>query len=363
VPGLKRIVSKLLQWFSHHGRDLPWRGVTDPYAIWISEVMLQQTQVQTVLPYWRRWMHDLPTIASLAKAPTARVLKLWEGLGYYHRARNLQRAAQVIVQAHGGRFPEASADVLALPGIGRYTAGAICSIAFDQPAPILDGNVMRVLARVYGIEGDPRAKPVNSALWSLAQDLVQKAHAETRWPRPCAHFNQALMELGALICRPKQAQCSLCPLRQDCVARREGRVDRLPGIGKRPAITPLRYAAFVACAKGQVLVRQRAERVVNAGLWEFPNLDITNTPEASPVALASACFGFSVPQVELLCSIQHTITRYRIRLDAYWIEANAKTFKVIPNAGAWLRYPQLDRLAFTSAHRKIIAKARDRLRQ
>src|SRR5436190_20222920 len=172
---IKALVPALLTWFKTNARDLPWRCTRDPYAIWISEIMLQQTQVQTVIPYWRRWMRELPTVQSLARARPEKVLKLWEGLGYYTRARNLQKAARIIVDRHGGRFPERFDEVLALPGIGRSTSGAICSIAFNQPTPILDGNVIRVLTRIFGIAENPREKPVADKLWKLAEAFVRAA--------------------------------------------------------------------------------------------------------------------------------------------------------------------------------------------
>src|SRR5438105_1972274 len=215
-----RIVRELLRWFGEHARDLPWRRTRDPYAIWVSEIMLQQTQVKTVLPYWDRWMRALPTIETLAKARPRTIHKLWEGLGYYTRVRNMQKAARLICDAHGGKFPETFEEILALPGIGRYTAGAICSIGFNQPTPILDGNVVRVLSRVFGINGNSREKLTNKRLWRIAGELVQQA-AELKGNLPrfrvhatrrCSHFNQSLMELGALVCRPKEPQCLLCPI-------------------------------------------------------------------------------------------------------------------------------------------------------
>ena len=170
-----KLISALLDWFYTNARDLPWRRTRDPYAIWISEIMLQQTQVKTVIPFWNRWMKALPTIEAAAQAPSAKIHKLWEGLGYYTRVRNLQKAAQIIMERHGGKFPEKFEDVLALPGIGRYTAGAICSIAFNQPKPILDGNVIRVLTRLFGIAANPKEKVTNAQLWQLAEDLVGRA--------------------------------------------------------------------------------------------------------------------------------------------------------------------------------------------
>jgi A/G-specific adenine glycosylase len=170
---VKTVVSALLKWFAVNARDLPWRRTRDPYAIWVSEIMLQQTQVKTVVPYWERWMLALPNIRSLAKVSPQKIHKLWEGLGYYTRVRNMQRAAQVIVNEHDGKYPRDFDAVLALPGIGRYTAGAICSIAFNHPTPILDGNVIRVLTRLFGVKGDPREKKTNSKLWKIAEDLVK----------------------------------------------------------------------------------------------------------------------------------------------------------------------------------------------
>lgn len=170
-----RLVIALLDWFAQSARDLPWRRTRDPYAIWVSEIMLQQTQVKTVIPFWERWMRELPTIQAAANAPSEKIHKLWEGLGYYTRVRNLQKAAQFVMENHGGKFPENFEDVLALPGIGRYTAGAVCSIAFNQATPILDGNVIRVLTRVFGIAENPKAKETNARLWQLAEELVQNS--------------------------------------------------------------------------------------------------------------------------------------------------------------------------------------------
>jgi A/G-specific adenine glycosylase len=182
VSKTHRLVPLLLDWFTANARDLPWRRTRDAYAIWVSEIMLQQTQVKTVLPYWERWMRELPTIEAVAKAPSAKIHKLWEGLGYYTRVRNLQKAARDVMEKHGGKFPKKFDDVLALPGIGRYTAGAICSIAFNQPTPILDGNVIRVLTRIFGFAENPKEKQTNARLWQLAEELVSKAGG-ARHPR------------------------------------------------------------------------------------------------------------------------------------------------------------------------------------
>jgi A/G-specific adenine glycosylase len=356
VSGRIRIRS-LLAWFAENARDLPWRRTTDPYAIWISEVMLQQTQVQTVIPYWERWMTRVPDVRTLARTKFETILKLWEGLGYYSRAKNLHQAAQIIMDQHHGSFPDGYEAVLALPGIGRYTAGAICSIAFDQPTPILDGNVVRVLTRLYGISDNVRSQRTKARLWRKAEQLIQTAARSRAVPgRRCSMFNQALMELGATICTPKQPQCPTCPVHLFCVARRTGLTDRLPNLGQRAASTPRRFAAFIVCHGKHVLVRQRPGGTVNAHLWEFPNLEVTGEP-ASVEELACQCLGWRPESLKQLCVIRHAITRYRIRLDAYQAVGN-KARKVPLVAGRWCTPRELEKLAFPSAHRGIIRALR-----
>ena len=318
-PALVRaIVNRLLRWFTANARDLPWRRTLDPYAIWVSEIMLQQTQVSTVIPYWERWMRELPDIQSLARAPEQKVLKLWEGLGYYTRARNLHRAAKAL---NGDPFPRKFEDVLALPGIGRYTAGAICSIVFNQATPILDGNVRRVLSRIFA---------TNEDLWKIAEDLVGKTHS-------CGALNQALMELGAIICTPREPRCRECPVMNQCLARKSGRIDEFPAKPARAAVTHRRFAVFVYRHKGRYLVRQRPDDVVNARLWEFPNVELNGEPS---------------PKGARLCAFQHTITRYRIAVEAFLLEQKPKS------AGKWFPLAQLDQLPFSSAHRKILVALR-----
>lgn len=339
------VVRALLKWFSENARDLPWRKTSDPYAIWISEIMLQQTQVKTVIPYWERWLLKLPSIRNLAMAKPERVLKLWEGLGYYSRARNLQTAARIILQKHGGKFPENFDCILALPGIGRYTAGAICSIAFDQPKPILDGNVIRVLTRVFGISGNPRETKTNAHLWSLAEQLVSNSKLKTK-KRSCSFLNQSLMELGALICTPRQPKCLSCPLKKNCIAFQENRIADLPNLGKRAELTRRRFVAFIVKERGKFLVCQRPAGIVNANLWEFPNLELREN-ETSPRHKS-----FKVPTgAAPFCTITHSITRYRITLDVFIAERSASGQMPV---GKWLRLADLRKLAFSSAHRKIL---------
>ncbi len=280
----------MLDWFHANARDLPWRRTRNPYAIWVSEIMLQQTQVKTVLPFWERWMRELPTIEAAAHASPDKIHKLWEGLGYYTRARNLQKAARFILEKHGGRFPEEFDDILALPGIGRYTAGAISSIAFNQPAPILDGNVMRVLTRIFGITENPRKRKTNQLLWQLATELVENSKGH------CSYLNQSLMELGALVCTPRTPRCANCPIKRLCVAFKENRVDELPNLGRRAAATARRFVAFVVESCGKFLVRQRPANVVNAHLWEFPNVEV-NGAVVDAAKIFKLQFGFAPPSL------------------------------------------------------------------
>ena len=353
-----RLVAALLRWFAENARDLSWRRTLDPYAIWVSEIMLQQTQVKTVIPYWERWMRQLPTLRALAKAPPEKVLKLWEGLGYYTRARNLQKAARQIVRGHGGRFPTGFDDILALPGVGRYTAGAIASIAFNQPAPILDGNVIRVLTRLFGIGENPRAKDTNLQLWGLARALVGLAanfqfsifNSQFSLAGPCSALNQSLMELGALVCTPRQPRCGECPVRRHCAARKADRVEMIPNLGKRPSATARRFAAFLVGRQGQWLVQQRPAGVINAHLWEFPNVEVS--ARATLADAASRLFGSKVQKLAPLATVKHSITRYRICLEACLTATRGK----LPafDGARWLLLPELEHLPFTSAHRKVL---------
>jgi A/G-specific adenine glycosylase len=308
--------------------------------------MLQQTQVKTVIPYWKRWMHKLPTIQSLAKAKPETIHKLWEGLGYYTRVRNMQKAAQQIVLEHGGRFPREYEAILNLPGIGRYTAGAIASIAFNEPRPILDGNVIRVLTRLFGIRGDPREKSINEQLWQLADNLVHAA------PQACSQLNQSLMELGATVCTPRQPKCSACPLKRHCVAHKMGREEQFPEVRPRVKSTHRRFIAFVIEDRGRLLVRQRPKGIVNAHLWEFPNVELNGTKHG-PHALAKTELGFAPAALEKRGEFKHSITRYRITVEIFHGQVN-RPLGARKQSGQWVQRDALDALAFTAAHRRIL---------
>jgi A/G-specific adenine glycosylase len=355
---LPQLVSSLLRWYAQHARALPWRQTEDPYAIWISEVMLQQTRVETVRPYWIRWLQRLPTLTRLARARPATVLKLWEGLGYYRRARNLQAAAQCILKDHGGRFPQQLDVLQQLPGIGRYTAGAICSIAFNQPTPILDGNVIRLLTRLHGIRADPLQSAVRTRLWALAGALVQEAAIrQSPGQRDCAALNQGLMELGATICTPRAPRCEACPWSSDCLAKRHGEIQRIPALPRRSELTERQVRVLAVLDGDRFLVRQQPRGSINAGLWEFPTV-VVNGAEANWRRVAGAkpsmrTPAWSVPWLTLI----HSITRYRIRMQVYLVRAGVERQEDKAHE-RWCTAQQLERLPMSAAHRKIVHRLR-----
>ncbi len=252
----------LLTWFDSVRRDLPWRGTKDPYAILVSELMLQQTQVQTVLPYYQRFMQRFPDLCTLALASQEEVLRYWSGLGYYRRGRNLHRAAQTILSEHGGTIPSEKGQLLSLPGIGEYTAGAVLSIAFDQSVPLVDGNVERVLARFFAMDKDIATPEGKKTIWKLAESLVPAA-------RPGCH-NQALMELGATVCLPTHPKCQECPLSGECQALSLGKVLELPIKTRRTQREKVLEAVLLVECEGQWLLTNRNEEGLYAGLWQFP---------------------------------------------------------------------------------------------
>jgi len=351
-PDPNILVISLLGWFQTHARDLPWRKQTQAYGVWVSEIMLQQTQVATVIPFWNRWMKRLPDIPTLAKAKPTTVIKLWEGLGYYSRPRNLQAAARRMRQIHRAQVPNTLQELLALPGIGRYTAGAILSIAFDQPAPILDGNVMRVLARLFRLAGDPRTGELNRKLWQLSGELVQCASlAGHPTRRPCAAFNQALMELGALICLPSNPACDACPVRSVCGAYLHGEVDGLPSPRPKQRYRKQRMAAFVLQKGNRFFVRQRPSFGVNSRLWEFPGAEFSRKSEIAKAAATELDAKLSEPTPFL--TIHHAIMNRRITTEAYRVIPKSDSLAPLTTA-RFYTMPQLRRLTFPSAHRRIV---------
>ncbi len=324
VEQKSRIVEELVTWYRTHKRDLPWRGAT-PYAVWVSEIMLQQTQVATVIPFFVRFTERFPTVEALAEAPLEEMLKYWAGLGYYARARNLHRAAQAVTERFGGNLPRTAEEIESLPGIGRYTSGAILSIAFDVPRPLVDANVTRVLSRVFGLRGDPKSTANQAALWSLAEQLVPLE-------RP-GEFNQGLMELGALVCSPADPKCDRCPLLPDCVAGNSADPSALPEFPPgRATIAVTHSAALIRDSNGRILIAQRPPHGLWGGLWEFPRV-VCATGESPAEGAARAAWEVVGLEVEIgakVGRIKHGVTHHRITL--YGFDARPHDPHPIPQA-------------------------------
>jgi A/G-specific adenine glycosylase len=341
----------LLAWFSARKRDLPWRRTKDPYRIWLSEIMLQQTRVAAVVPYYNNFLLRFPDMQALARARAEAVLSHWAGLGYYSRARNLLRAAQEIDARHGGRFPCEYDAALALPGIGRYTAAAVLSIAYDQPLAVLDGNVARVLARLGALRGDLRAPALWRKLEATAQDLLAR--------RTPGDWNQAMMELGATVCVPKSPKCGECPVAKWCRARKLGIEEQLPNARKKRAAVKVTLAAAVLVdPRGRtILVRQTSnDGALFSRMWQFPALETKSDAASGLANYLRETFKLRVADEEMirLKTARHAVTFREIRLESFLIRV-----KRLPQiAGA--RTPLLGHfghLAVSSATRKIVGAA------
>ncbi len=338
--------NSLLAWYRANRRDLPWRRTKDPYAIWISEAMLQQTRVETVLAYWPKFLVRFPDIASLARAREEDVLAAWSGLGYYRRARSLREAAIAIVERHDGEFPKDRASVLALPGIGPYTAGAVLSIAFGQREPIVDGNVARVFSRLFAIEDELGSTNSQRRLWELAQELLPKSGDAGDW-------NQALMELGAMLCTARDPNCDACPLAERCLALAENRVAQLPRVKARP--TPLDVAVVVLIVRrdGAWLFEQRSEKAARmAGLWELPTREIGVHRGLFRAAWEPGGLFSSGRE---LGRARHTITRHRIEVHVR--EGELAVGASLPTAFRWIEPRAATKLGLTGMAKKVLALA------
>jgi len=298
-------------WYRENARDLPWRRTSDPYAIWVSEIMLQQTRVETVIPYYQRWLIELPTLQALVLADQDQVLKLWEGLGYYSRALNLHKAANLIVKNFNGNLPEDTKALESLPGIGRYTAGAIASIAFDHHAPILDGNIKRVFSRLFNISTPLKTSETEKELWRIAGNLLPADNP--------GEFNQALMELGALVCLPNNPDCNCCPLQNDCLANQFNLQGDLPVRVEKSPQPHLQVTAAVIKKGGQVLLAKRPSKGLLGGMWEFPG-GKQEKNETLPEALEREIkeeLDATIKVGEHLGTYQHAYTHYKVTLHAY----------------------------------------------
>lgn len=351
-PNAPKIAEALLNWFAVHQRDLPWRRSSDPYRIWVSEVMLQQTRVETVIPYYHRWFDRFPTLRSLAEAPEEEVLKAWEGLGYYSRARNLHGAVQEIVAHYGDQLPDDPEAVSRLRGVGPYTAGAILSIAFNRALPAVDGNVMRVLARLCLIRDDIASPRTRAAMEGLAGGLIPGGQAGS--------FNQALMELGALVCSPARPKCLACPVAEYCQARLEGVADQLPVKAKARAPRPVTVVSAVIWQDGRLLLAQRPTDGLLGGLWEFPGGELPEglTPERGLHRLLHDRYGVELEVEARIAEVNHTFSHLVWRLMAYTARlAPEDRLPERPDL-RWVDAGGLARIAMPVAHQKVLEAAR-----
>lgn len=336
----------LLGWYERAQRELPWRlprgsaGQIDPYRVLVSELMLQQTQVATVVPYFQRFMSVLPTVADLAAADEQQVLRLWQGLGYYARARNLQAAARKIVAEFGGAIPESLEALLSLPGIGRYTAGAVASIAFGQRAPIVDGNVARVLCRLAMIQTHPREPATAAVLWTLAEEILPRTSL--------GEFNSALMELGATVCTPRNPKCSDCPVRKFCRAAAAGKQNSIPP-PRRAMPTPLvRRWTIGLRRRGRWLIEQRPPSGRWAGMWQFVTIEAGRTTPSA--ALMSRRLGLCVCNLKRIGRVRHALSHRRYVFEVFAAEARQNGVR---RPGKWVRMEELDRYPLPRPQTKI----------
>jgi len=305
------LAERLLNWYMENARSLPWRGLKDPYATWVAEIMLQQTRVETVEAYFERWMNRFPTIRSLAEAPLQQALKEWEGLGYYSRARNLHRAAQIVAHEHAGRLPADVAALRKLPGVGRYTAGAIASFAFGLDYPALDGNARRVLARVFNVVEEARSATGEKKLWELAEQNLPPGRA--------GDYNQALMDLGAVICISRSPRCGVCPLQDICRAYALGVQEQRPVRKARAKLPHYTVTAAIVRKNGKVLIAQRPPRGLLGGMWEFPG-GKTQPGENLATGLQREIgeeLGAAIEVGEIFGVYQHAYTHFRVTLHAF----------------------------------------------
>ena len=352
---MARLRRSLLQWYGRSGRDLPWRRHATPYAIWVSEIMLQQTQVKTVIPYYHRWLDRFGDVQALAAADLQDVLKAWQGLGYYARARNLHKAAGEVVSQHNGIFPNRFEEVLALPGIGRSTAGGILSAAFNQAVPILDGNVKRVLARLVALPVPP-AKALND-LWQLSETLL-----DTQQPR---NFNQALMDLGATLCTPKNPACLLCPWRTSCAAYNLEKQSEIPMRETRSPIPHKQIGvAVIWNDEGQILIDRRRQEGLLGGMWEFPGgkIEPGETVEGCVRREIQEELGIEVSVGDRLITVEHAYTHFRVTLHVHHCQyVSGEPRPIECDEIRWVSVDELDDYPFPKANTRIIEAIREQL--
>ncbi|MDT8860980.1 A/G-specific adenine glycosylase [Alkalihalobacillus sp. MEB130] len=341
----------LVNWFKENQRDLPWRMSKDPYRVWVSEIMLQQTRVETVIPYYNAFMREFPTLEALAEAEEDRILKAWEGLGYYSRVRNLQTAVREVVEHYGGIVPQTREEISSLKGVGPYTAGAVLSIAYGKPEPAVDGNVMRVLSRVLLVEDDIAKVSTRKLFENILYELVSKEDPSS--------FNQGLMELGALICTPTSPGCLLCPVREHCRAYDKGRQAELPVKSKKKKQTSKQMAAFIIRnERGEVLIEKRPETGLLARLWQFPNMeiDLNNNNQASLKDKFLSTYHFDLEIGDQVQKVEHVFSHLIWNITVY--EAQVKGQPGSEEIDQkWIGVKDIEKYAFPVSHQKIIKQS------
>ncbi|MFJ7953800.1 A/G-specific adenine glycosylase [Lysinibacillus sp. NPDC096418] len=342
-PYVTEFRQTLVEWFEREKRDLPWRHTKDPYKIWVSEVMLQQTRVDTVIPYYNRFMESFPTLELLAEAPQEYLLKHWEGLGYYSRARNLQAGVREVLENYGGIVPDNRHEISKLKGVGPYTAGAILSIAYNKPEHAVDGNVMRVLSRVLEIHEDIAVPKTKKIFEAAVEKLIDPEHTSS--------FNQGLMELGALICTPTSPKCLLCPVRDYCMAFNEGEPEKLPVKSKKVKMKHLTYDVFVCeDTEGRILMEQRPKEGLLADMWQFPMIEQEAKGTLSTQAIFEANYNVHVNKQQELVAFKHVFSHLTWQLNSYYIQSEPS------KSGQWFTREQIELLPMPVPMLKIWEK-------
>jgi len=352
---IKSLRKNIVRWYKKNQRPMPWRNTKDPYSIWVSEIMLQQTQVETVIPYYNRFLQRFPTVTDLANASLHSVMKAWEGLGYYSRARSMHLAAKQIMHQFNGMIPSTKEELLSLPGIGLYTAGAILSIAFEKPAPILDGNVVRVLSRVFHVTDNVSLSSTKKILWKFAETIIPKNEVRD--------FNQGLMDLGAVLCKPKKPLCDACPVLKICVAYKLCIQEDLPVKPPRKPIPHYDVTAGIIWKRNRFLITLRPPRGLLGGLWEFPG-GKKEKGESLQDCLKREIreeLDIDIEVKDLFTTVKHAYTHFRITLHVFhciWQRGKPKT--IVCDDFRWVNINDLDRFAFPAADRNVILKLKEK---
>ncbi len=363
---LRLFRQRLIRWYQKHGRTLPWRTTDSAYAIWVSEIMLQQTQVATVIPYYARFLERFESVQALAAADETEILKHWEGLGYYRRARQMHAAARQIVSHHGSSFPRKFEDVLALPGIGRYTAGAICSFAYNQATPIVEANTQRLYARLLRLEEPLTDKGSQESLWAFAERLLPRENGRT--------INQAVMELGSLVCQPKP-NCEACPLMDLCPTFADGLQASIPAPKKKTNYQDRHEAALIVVnSRSQYLIRQQGPDEWWTGLWDFPRFEISNSNGTKTLmieieSVAKQVFDIDCEIESSLFSVKHSVTKYRITLNCFRARVDQNSKLMTKRSGIqlsgqpsrWVTLKELDSIPLSASGRRVVEKLTEML--